>query len=98
MIMALFGLPHIRLVRLLFSARTVFLSHNNSAGTVFFSQFQPSFRPANGAKKVKLHFISMERVQIHTAKLRKLRKPTGHREGKYRNAVQDYKETIVPCQ
>jgi len=27
----------------------VFLSHNNSAGTVFFSQFQPSFRPANGA-------------------------------------------------
>ncbi|XP_066397823.1 tyrosyl-DNA phosphodiesterase 1-like isoform X3 [Miscanthus floridulus] len=50
----LFGLPHIRLVRLLFSVGTVFFSHNNSAGTVFFSQFQPSFRPANGAiKKLK---------------------------------------------
>jgi len=48
-IYALFGLPHIRFVRLLFSAGTVFFSHNNSAGTVFFSQFQPSFRPANGA-------------------------------------------------
>ena len=47
--MALFGLPHIRLVRLLFSAGTVFSSHDNSAGTVFFSQFQPSFRPPNGA-------------------------------------------------
>ena len=46
---ALFGLPHIRLVQLLFSAGTVFFSHNNSAGTVFFSQFQSSFRPANGA-------------------------------------------------
>ena len=47
--MALFGLPYIRLVRLLFSAGTVFFSHNNSAETVFFSQFQPRFRPANGA-------------------------------------------------
>jgi len=35
--MALFGLPHIRFVWLLFSAGTVFLSHNNSAGTVFLS-------------------------------------------------------------
>ena len=26
----------------------MFFSHNNSVGTVFFSQFQPSFRPANG--------------------------------------------------
>ena len=33
----LFGLPHIRLVRLLFSSETVFFSHNNSARTVFFS-------------------------------------------------------------
>ena len=40
-----FGLPHIRLV---FSAGTVFFSHNNSARTVFFSQFQPRFIPANG--------------------------------------------------
>jgi len=47
--MALFGLPHIRLVRLVFSAGTVFFSHNNSTGTVLFSQFQPRFRPANGA-------------------------------------------------
>ena len=56
----MFDLPHIRLIRLLFSAGTVFFSHNNSAGivffshnnsagTVFFSQFQPKFRPANGA-------------------------------------------------
>jgi len=49
-------------------------------------------------KKVKLHLISMEWVQIHTAKLTKLRKPTVHREDKYHNAVQDYKETIVTCQ
>ena len=34
---ALFGLPHIQLLRLLFSAGTVFFSHNNSAVTVFFS-------------------------------------------------------------
>ena len=32
-----------------FSAGTIFFSHNNSARTVFFSQFQLSFRPANGA-------------------------------------------------
>jgi len=44
MLFFLFGLPHIRLVRLLFSAGTVFFSHNNSAGTVFFSQFQPSWQ------------------------------------------------------
>ena len=31
--MALFGLPHIRLVRFVFSAKTMFFSHNNSAGT-----------------------------------------------------------------
>ena len=36
--MALFGLPYIRFVRLLFSAGTVFFSHNNSVRTVFFSQ------------------------------------------------------------
>ena len=36
-IMASFGLPHIRFVRLVFSAGTVFFSHNNSARTVFFS-------------------------------------------------------------
>ena len=33
-IMAPFGLLHIRLVRLVFSAGTVFFSHNNSVGTV----------------------------------------------------------------
>ena len=44
-----FGLPHIRFIRLIFSAGTMFFSHNNSARTVFFSQFQPKFRPANGA-------------------------------------------------
>jgi len=37
-----------RLVRLVFSAGTVFFSHNNSARTVFFSQFQPSFSKSNG--------------------------------------------------
>ena len=36
-------------VQLVFSVRIVFFSHNNLAGTVFFSQFQPKFRPANGA-------------------------------------------------
>ena len=46
----MFGLPHIRLVWLLFSAGTVFFSHNNSAGTMFFSQFQPKFCQPNGAK------------------------------------------------
>ena len=45
---ALFNLPYI--IRLLFSVGTVFFSHNNSAGTVFFSQFQPKFRPTNGAQ------------------------------------------------
>jgi len=45
---ALFGLPHIRLVRLIFSAGTIFFSHKNSVRTVFFSQFQPKL-PANGA-------------------------------------------------
>ena len=38
------------LLRLVFLVGTVFFSHNNSAGTVFFSQFQPKFRPANGAR------------------------------------------------
>jgi len=33
-----------RLVRLLFSAGTVFFSHNNLALAYFFSQFQPSER------------------------------------------------------
>ena len=42
--MALFGLPHVRFVRLLFSAETVFFSHNNSTRTVF----QPSFSKPNG--------------------------------------------------
>ena len=51
-----FGLPYIQLIRLLFLAGTVFFSHNNSAGTVFFNHFQPSFRPANGAKELSLHF------------------------------------------
>ena len=37
--MGLFGLPYIRLVRLLFSAETIFFSHNNSVKIVFFSQF-----------------------------------------------------------
>ena len=32
----------IRLFQLIFLARTVFFSHNNSTGTVFFSQFQPN--------------------------------------------------------
>ena len=34
-----FGLPHIQLVRLLFSAGTVFFSHNNSTGRVFSASF-----------------------------------------------------------
>ena len=50
--MALFGLPHIRLVRLVFSVGTVFFSHNNSAGTVFFSQFQPRFRPGSAHQRM----------------------------------------------
>jgi len=45
--LAPFGLPHIRLVRLLFSAETVFFSHSNSARTVFSSQFQPKFCQPN---------------------------------------------------
>jgi len=32
-----------------FSVETVFFSHNNSARTVFFSQFQPKFSEPNGA-------------------------------------------------
>ena len=47
--MAPFGLPHIRLVQLLFSAETVFFSHNISIGTVFSSQFQQRFSQPNGA-------------------------------------------------
>jgi len=43
-----FSLPPIRLVRLFFSVGTVFFSHNNSAGTVFFSQFQSKFCQPNG--------------------------------------------------
>ena len=30
-----------------FLAPTVLFFHNNSVGTIFFNQFQPSFRPAN---------------------------------------------------
>ena len=52
-----FGLPHIQLVRLLFSAGTVFFSHNNSARTVFFSQFQPKFCQPNGANGLALPHI-----------------------------------------
>ena len=35
----------------------MFLSHNNSAETVFFSQFQPSFRPVNGAMRHIVVFL-----------------------------------------
>ena len=61
--MALFGLPHIRL---LFSAGTVFFSHNNSAGTMFFIQFQPSFRPANEAI---LSFVLEKFISAYLASL-----------------------------
>jgi len=37
--MAPFGLPRNRIVRLVFSAGTVFFSHNNSDRTMFFSQY-----------------------------------------------------------
>ena len=49
-----FGLPHIQLVRFIFSARTVFFSHNSSARTVFFSQFQLRFSKPNGASRLLL--------------------------------------------
>jgi len=40
--LAPFGLSRNRFVRLIFSARTIFFSHNISAGTVFSSQIQPA--------------------------------------------------------
>ena len=49
-----FGLPYIRLVRLLFSAGTVFFSHNVSARTVFSSHLQPNFGKPLTAKKYDL--------------------------------------------
>ena len=64
--MALFGLPHIRFVGLVFSAGTVFFSHNNSVRTIFFSEFQPSFRSVNGATKFWFGLLSIYRVKyIH---------------------------------
>ena len=45
-----------RLVRLLFSAGTLFFSHNNSAGTVF----SVKFSPANGADQ----YIASQHVII----------------------------------
>ena len=49
------------LVRLLFSVGTVFFSHNNSTGTVFFSQIQPSERGLCGKNKdERLSFIALE--------------------------------------
>ena len=59
-ISAPFGLPHIWLVQLIFSAGRVFFSHNNSARTVFFSQFQPNFSKPNGAKDVVTNNISLD--------------------------------------
>ena len=47
--MASFGWSEIWFVRLFFPAETVFFFHNISIRIVFFNQFQPSFRPANGA-------------------------------------------------
>jgi hypothetical protein len=47
-----FGLSYIRLVQLLFLAKTVFFSHNISARTVFFNHFQSSFSKPNGAASV----------------------------------------------
>ena len=47
-----FGLPKNRLIRLVFSAGTVFFSHNNSAGTVFLSQFQQAERDARTRNSV----------------------------------------------
>ena len=44
----------------------MFFSHNNSAGTVFFSQFQPKFRPANGASSLfhkKLYYTQISSAQ-----------------------------------
>ena len=43
-----FGLPHIRLVRLLFSARTVFFSHNISARIVFSANFSQNSASRTG--------------------------------------------------
>ena len=47
---ALFGLPHIRLVQLPFSAGTVFFSHNNLAGTVFSASFSQVSDQRTGQK------------------------------------------------
>ena len=58
-----FGWPRSRLVRLVFSAGTVFFSHSNSVRTIFFNQFQPSFSKSNGASMLctfassSFHFI-----------------------------------------
>jgi len=64
--MALFGLPHIRLIRLLFSAETVFFSHNNSAGTEFFSQFQPSFNHPSTSVFIPNN-VRLTNAQSHSA-------------------------------
>ena len=46
------SLSSIWLIRLVFLVRIVFFSHNNLTRTIFFSQFQPKFRPANEARTV----------------------------------------------
>ena len=48
--LAPFGLPYIQLVRLLFSAGTVFFSHNNSARTVFSASFSQDSASRTGPK------------------------------------------------
>ena len=67
-ISAPFGLPHIWLVQLIFSAGRVFFSHNNSARTVFFSQFQPRFSEPNGPIIIYVH-VSSKNISFLYAKI-----------------------------
>ena len=59
-----FGLPHIWFVRLLFLARIVFFFHNNSARTVFFSQFQQKFCQPNVPTIILYIFLFCTYVSI----------------------------------
>ena len=56
----LFGLPHIWLIRFLFSAGTVFFSHNNSGRTVFSGSFSQNSASRTGLL-LEFCYLSVDR-------------------------------------
>ena len=75
--------PETGFIRLVFSAGTVFFSHNNLTRIVFFSQFQSSFVPANGAN----NYARTEALWLVSSKEKEKKERDGKRQGENLNYV-----------